>query len=80
MKFKSSNAINQRIERITTEHLVVGIDIAKEKHVARAVNYRGIERGKSLSFNNDHWGFEILQILGTKIAARERVFLSHYWS
>jgi len=35
MKFKSSNAINQRIERITTEHLVVGIDIAKEKHVAR---------------------------------------------
>ncbi len=61
MKFKSSNTINQRIERITTEHLVIGIDIAKERHVARAVNFRGIERGKALSFNNNLWGFEKLQ-------------------
>jgi len=49
MKFKSSDAINQRIERITTEHLVVGIDIAKEKHVARAVNYRGLQCGRHLT-------------------------------
>ena len=66
MKFKSSEAINQRIERITAEHLVVGIDIAKEKHVARAVNYRGLERGKHLTFNNDRWGFEKLQYTGYK--------------
>lgn len=44
MKFKSSTAINQRIERSTTKHLVVGIDIAKENHVAGAVNFRGIQR------------------------------------
>lgn len=50
MNFKSSNAINQRIERITTNHLIVGIDIAKERHVARAVNYRGIEQGRPLNF------------------------------
>jgi transposase len=31
MKFKQSDAQNQRIERITTSHLVVGIDMAKEK-------------------------------------------------
>lgn len=53
MKFKSSNAINQRIERITTKHLVVGIDIAKETHVAGAVNFRGIQLGRTLSFSND---------------------------
>ena len=87
MKFKSSNAINQRIERITTEHLVVGIDIAKEKHVARAVNYRGIERGRPLSFNNNHWGFEKLQSWVQKLQ-RQHGYSSviiglestgHYW-
>jgi transposase len=62
MKFKSLDAMNQRIERITTEHLVVGIDIAKERHVARAVNFRGLERGRHLSFSNDHTGFERLQV------------------
>ncbi|OMF00835.1 hypothetical protein BK127_37965 [Paenibacillus sp. FSL H7-0331] len=42
MKFKQSDGQNQRIERITTSHLVVGIDIAKEFHVAQATNFRGI--------------------------------------
>jgi len=42
MKFKQSDAQNQRIERITTSHLVVGIDMAKETHVAQATNFRGI--------------------------------------
>ncbi|MGO4547428.1 hypothetical protein AB4Z29_21830 [Paenibacillus sp. 2TAB23] len=36
MKFKKSDAQNQRIERMITSHLVVGIDIAKETHVAQA--------------------------------------------
>jgi transposase len=60
MKFKSSHAINQRIEQITMDHLVVGIDIAKETHVAGAVNFRGIGLGPTLSFNNDRYGFEKL--------------------
>lgn len=51
---------NQRIERITMNHLVVGIDIAKETHVARAVNFRGMEQGRSLSFANNGRGFEKL--------------------
>ncbi|MDQ8738895.1 IS110 family transposase, partial [Paenibacillus sp. LHD-38] len=42
MKFKQSAEQNQRIERISTSHLVVGIDIAKETHVAQATNFRGI--------------------------------------
>ncbi|MCU6793389.1 hypothetical protein OB236_14880, partial [Paenibacillus sp. WQ 127069] len=42
MKFKQSDGQNQRIERISTTHLIVGIDIAKETHVAQATNFRGI--------------------------------------
>ena len=60
MKYKQRQAQNQRILNITTNHLVVGIDIAQETHVARAVNYRGIELGKYLSFSNDGKGFEQL--------------------
>lgn len=60
MKSTRSHRINQRIDRITTNHLIVGIDIAKEKHVAGAVNYRGIELGRTLSFSNDREGFERL--------------------
>jgi transposase len=60
MKFKSSQTINQRIERITTNHLVVGIDIAKETHVAAAVNFRGIQQGRVVSFSNDRPGLEKL--------------------
>ncbi len=60
MKFKSSFAINQRIERISTNHLVVGIDIAKETHVAGAVNFRGIQLGRTLVFSNDQFGYEKL--------------------
>jgi transposase len=57
MKFKQRDAQNQRIERITTNHLVIGVDIAKEIQVARAVTYRGIEVGIPCSFTNDLSGF-----------------------
>ena len=39
MKFKQSDGQNQRIERITTSHLVVGIDIAKETHYFARVTH-----------------------------------------
>jgi transposase len=42
MKFKAQAKQNQLLERISTQHLVVGIDIAQQSHVARAVNFRGI--------------------------------------
>lgn len=61
MKFKQSAGQNQRIERITTSHLVVGIDMAKETHVAQATNYRGIVlTNRHLSFNNAIEGFDKL--------------------
>ncbi|CAG7659210.1 hypothetical protein PAECIP111802_07477 [Paenibacillus allorhizosphaerae] len=60
MKFKSQARQNQLIERITSQHLVVGIDIAQQTHVARAVNFRGIVVGNPLSFSNDDDGFHNL--------------------
>jgi hypothetical protein len=42
LNFKAQAKQNQLLERISTQHLVVGIDIAQQSHVARAVNFRGI--------------------------------------
>ncbi|WP_246303137.1 hypothetical protein [Paenibacillus plantarum] len=73
MKFKQSDGQNQRIERITTPHLVVGIDMAKETQVAQATNYRGIVlTNQHLSFKNTIQGFEKLLrwiVLGCRIGS-----------
>ncbi len=62
MKFKQSDGLNQRIERITTTHLVIGIDMAKETHVAQATNFRGIVlSARHLAFSNSKDGFEKLR-------------------
>ena len=44
MKHKMKMKQNQRITRITEKTLVVGVDIAKRLHVARAVDFRGTGR------------------------------------
>ncbi|CAM3925812.1 IS110 family transposase [Mesobacillus zeae] len=62
MKFKMQNQQNQLIERISVKHLVVGVDIAQQFHVARAVNFRGIVVGDPLTFKNNEEGFESLLI------------------
>lgn len=87
MKFKQSVQQNQRIERITCHHLIIGIDIAKFTHVARAVDYRGIELGSTLSFSNNAEGFESLaqwvQTLLTQLSMTHVLFgvepTGHYW-
>lgn len=50
MKFKMQDKQNQLIKRISVKHLVVGVDIAQELHVARAVNFRGIVVNSLLFF------------------------------
>ena len=52
------NRINEKIEEITVNTLIVGVDIAKEAHWARFVDYRGLEIGKPVSFKSDRAGFE----------------------
>ena len=51
---------NSKIRRITDSTLVVGADIAKKVHVARASDARGVELGKPLTFDNSRRGFEKL--------------------
>jgi hypothetical protein len=46
-----------KLESITNQTLVVGIDIAKKTHWAQAVDYRGIPIGKAVRFSNDKKGF-----------------------
>jgi transposase len=60
MKHKMKQKQNQRITRITETTLVVGVDIAKRLHVARAVDFRGIELGKDCVFSNDDKGLRSL--------------------
>lgn len=60
MKFKMQDKQNQLLERISDKHLVVGVDIAQQFHVARAVNFRGIVVGDPLTFENNEDGFTIL--------------------
>src|SRR4051794_16318064 len=78
---------NQLIERISDHHLVVGVDIAQQVHIARAVNFRGIVIGDPLSFENNEEGFVRLlnwinQLKATKgfnaaIVGMEPT--GHYW-
>jgi transposase len=61
MNFKMQDKQNQLIERISDTHLIVGVDIAQQFHVARAVNFRGIVVGDPLTFVNNEEGFVELQ-------------------
>jgi transposase len=60
MNFKMQDKQNQLIERISDKHLIVGVDIAQQFHVARAINYRGIIVGDPLTFENNEMGFNRL--------------------
>lgn len=87
MKFKAQDKQNQLIENITVHHLVVGVDIAQETHVARAVNFRGIALGNPLEFSNDDVGFQSLNRWIRDLLASYRLTriivgmepTGHYW-
>ena len=50
----------RKILQVDEETLIVGIDIAKRVHVARAQDYRGIEYSSAISFQATHVGFKQL--------------------
>jgi transposase len=87
MNFKMQDKQNQLIERISDKHLVVGVDIAQQLHVARAVNFRGIVVGDPLIFENNEEGFlsllnwiqnlQRLNNLNAAIVGMEPT--GHYW-
>jgi transposase len=78
---------NEKILQLTDETLIVGIDIAKNKHVARAQDYRGIQFGKALYFENSFDGFQSFMCWMDELASQnsksDRIIgmepTGHYW-
>ncbi|MCL1803614.1 MAG: IS110 family transposase [Eubacteriaceae bacterium] len=56
----NENNINSKIESITKETLIVGIDIAKRTHAAQFTDWRGATVAAHLEFTNDGAGFEAI--------------------
>lgn len=78
---------NEKILQLTEQILIVGVDIAKEKHVARAQDYRGIQYGKALYFENSFEGFERFECWLKELATQKNKSdwiigmepTGHYW-
>ena len=80
------NGANERLDRITAGTLIVGVDVAKKVHWARFVDYRGVELGKALSFQNTRAGFESIVTRITELCKRHSLDAmigmeptGHYW-
>jgi transposase len=52
---------NEKILQIKFETLIVGIDVGKQTHYARAFDFRGLELAKLLRFSNTRQGYEDLE-------------------
>ena len=48
---------NEKIRQVTDTTMVIGVDIASELHWARAFDWRGLELGKAVKFENSAEGF-----------------------
>ncbi len=78
---------NARLAQITDQTLIVGVDVAKKKHVARAIDDRGVDLAKRLAFSNSLEGFKQLQAWIKSLQAqtnRPRLMIGmeptgHYW-
>ncbi|MTT33351.1 IS110 family transposase [Terrilactibacillus sp. BCM23-1] len=78
---------NRKISQITEETLIIGVDIAKHKHVARAQDFRGIDLSKRLVFKSHLDGFQTLIKWGNELMKRHqksKVIVGmeptgHYW-
>lgn len=79
--------IHERIERITTTTIIVGVDTGKESHWARITDYRGIDLMKPVKVTNDLKGFDGLMARIEKARAAHgcnQVIIGtepsgHYW-
>lgn len=60
-----------KLEAITPSTLVCGIDIAKQEHWARFVDFRGVELSKAIRFENNKSGFDKI-VANIKMVCKER--------
>jgi len=78
---------NEKILQMKFETLIIGIDVGKENHYARAIDIRGIEQAKLLRFSNsaqgfesmDNWMSEIMRQKGKTEAIVGFEPTGHYW-
>ena len=49
---------NEKLNQVSEQSIVVGVDIASETHYARAFDWRGVELGKVFKFENSMEGFQ----------------------
>ena len=47
-----SVAQNEKIRQVTETTMVIGVDIARDTHWARAFDWRGLELSKAVKFEN----------------------------
>lgn len=87
MKVKYEDRLKQKVIAITTDTLVVGVDIAKNYQWARFVDFRGIEHDHALKFKNSKGGFETILARAREICKKENFARAvvgmeptgHYW-
>ena len=87
MKVKYEDRQKQKVIAITTDTLVVGVDIAKNYQWARFVDFRGIEHDRALRFKNSKGGFETILAKIREICKKENFKKAvvgmeptgHYW-
>ena len=87
MKVKYEDRQKQKVIAITTDTLVVGVDIAKNYQWARFVDFRGIEHDRALRFKNSKGGFETILAKIREICKKENFTKAvvgmeptgHYW-
>ena len=87
MKVKYEDRQKQKVIAITTDTLVVGVDIAKNYQWARFVDFRGIEHDRALKFKNSRGGFETILARIREICKQENFAKAvvgmeptgHYW-
>jgi transposase len=78
---------NLKIMQVTESTLVIGVDIAKKEHYARAFDWRGIELDKTTSFKSTYQGFKNFEEWANEVAAKyckDNVIVGleptgHYW-
>lgn len=82
-----SVAQNEKIRQVTETTMVIGVDIARDTHWARAFDWRGLELSKAVKFENSAEGFHYFLCWASELAAEQkkgRIMVGleptgHYW-
>lgn len=78
---------NQKINQVSEQTLVIGIDIASELNYARAFDWRGLEKDKVFKFFNNLEGFQAFKDWTAEVMAANNLSellvaaepTGHYW-